>query len=95
MTQKCRACGGAAPASERCTNGHCRRCHDTFCTLGGATSPGHGVRCCEIQVRPTPKCPWTPASPYIFRSWGGPRRLQGRKYHGPVYVLGTWKQEQR
>ena len=41
---KCRNCGAPAPAAERCTNGHCAKCHRTHCTPGGATSPGHLVR---------------------------------------------------
>lgn len=40
----CRRCGGPAPASERCTNGHCAKCHREACTAGGATSPGHNVK---------------------------------------------------
>lgn len=41
----------------------------------------------EIQVYDS----WTKVSFYIFRSWGGPRRLNGRPYNGPVYFLGSRK----
>jgi hypothetical protein len=30
-------------------------------------------------------------SAYIFRSWTGPRRLDGADYRGPVYLLGEEK----
>jgi hypothetical protein len=32
---------------------------------------------------------WVKVSEWIFRSWGGPRRLNGKRYRGPVYYLGT------
>jgi Zn finger protein HypA/HybF involved in hydrogenase expression len=38
----CEVCGGPAPASERCTNGRCAKCHAKHCTGGGITEPGHG-----------------------------------------------------
>ena len=28
---------------------------------------------------------WVEATPVIFRSWSGPRRINGEEYHGPVY----------
>lgn len=38
----CNACGAGLLSGERCTNGRCAKCHQTVCTPGGATSPGHG-----------------------------------------------------
>ena len=32
---------------------------------------------------------WIEVSEYIFRSWSGPRRLNGVEWVGPVYLLGT------
>lgn len=43
----------------------------------------------EILVRPGG--PWATVSEGIFRSWGGPRRIDGTPYLGPVYYLGTDK----
>lgn len=34
---------------------------------------------------------WIPVSPYIFRSWSGLRRKNGKRYRGKVYYLGTRK----
>jgi hypothetical protein len=35
---------------------------------------------------------WVRVDEMIFRSWTGPRRLNGEKYTGPVFLLGsdTW-----
>jgi hypothetical protein len=32
---------------------------------------------------------WITVNYYIFRSWGGQRRVNGADYGGPVYLLGT------
>jgi hypothetical protein len=45
----CNCCGRAAPTSTRCTNGHCVHCHQTVCTPGGITSPGHGAGLPEVR----------------------------------------------
>jgi hypothetical protein len=42
----------------------------------------------EIQVRLNDDH-WVRVEETIFRSWTGPRRLNGEDYTGPVYVLGT------
>ena len=42
----------------------------------------------EIKVREFTTY-WTPVTEYIWRSWGGPRRFNGRRYRGPVYTLGA------
>jgi hypothetical protein len=42
----------------------------------------------EIKVRENSK-DWTEVDVHIWRSWGGPRRFNGRRYRGPVYILGT------
>lgn len=38
----CNVCGGDFDRVGNCTNGRCGRCHQAVCTMGGATSPGHG-----------------------------------------------------
>lgn len=40
----CNACGESLRGAGvgRCTNGRCRSCHESTCTSGGITSPGHG-----------------------------------------------------
>ncbi len=35
---------------------------------------------------------WVKVTEYIFRSYTGERRKNGKKYHGPVYYLGTNKE---
>lgn len=47
----CNVCGGPASRETRCTNGRCGRCHRTYCTGGGASSPGHG------RIEPERKSP--------------------------------------
>lgn len=32
---------------------------------------------------------WVATSEDIFRSWTGPRRINGDEHHGPIYALGT------
>ncbi len=32
---------------------------------------------------------WYAVSMYIWRSWTGRRRMNGREHHGAVFVLGT------
>lgn len=32
---------------------------------------------------------WTQVSPYIWRSWAGQRRVDGKTFAGTVYFLGT------
>jgi hypothetical protein len=32
---------------------------------------------------------WVEVTDHIFRSWTGERRLNGSKYHGPIYNLGS------
>jgi hypothetical protein len=32
---------------------------------------------------------WCKTSAYIFRSWTGPRRLDGKDYNGPIFILGS------
>ena len=39
----------------------------------------------EIKIRSS----WTKVTLYIFRSWGGERKLNGKPYHGPVFYLGA------
>lgn len=39
----------------------------------------------EVSIRGR----WAKTSAYIFRSWSGPRRIDGENYNGPVYLLGT------
>jgi hypothetical protein len=34
---------------------------------------------------------WIQVSSYIFRSWTGPRRINGEPYDGPVFYLGSTK----
>ncbi len=34
---------------------------------------------------------WLEVPNDIFRSWTGPRRVNGSIYHGPVYALGSNK----
>lgn len=45
----------------------------------------------EIKVR-VGTDHWVRVDEFIFRSWTGPRRLNGETYLGPVYLLGsdTW-----
>ena len=38
----------------------------------------------EIKVNSS----WVKVTEWIFRSWGGQRRIDGNEYHGPVYYLG-------
>jgi hypothetical protein len=40
----------------------------------------------EIQL---PYGKWSVVSYYVFRSWTGKRRISGKPYKGPVFVLGT------
>ena len=42
----------------------------------------------EIKVRLNSR-EWTKVTEYIWCSWGGPRKFNGRRYRGPVYTLGT------
>ncbi len=35
---------------------------------------------------------WVKVTEYIFRSYTGKRRKNGKKYEGPVYYLGTDKE---
>jgi len=42
----------------------------------------------EIKVR-LGDSHWVEVEDFIFRSWTGPRRLNGEEYTGPVYALGT------
>lgn len=44
----------------------------------------------EIQVRENDNR-WASVSHGIFRSWSGPRRVDGVDYHGNVYYLDTNK----
>ena len=46
----------------------------------------------EIKVRLGDDVHWVEVSENIFRSWTGPRQLNGQDYTGPVYLLGsdTW-----
>lgn len=37
---------------------------------------------------------WLEVSNWIFRSWTGNRRKNGKEYKGPVYILGTNKKYQ-
>ena len=39
----------------------------------------------EVQVNAA----WVVTDEEIFKSWTGPRRINGDEYHGPVYALGT------
>ena len=32
---------------------------------------------------------WLTTTEYLFRSWTGERRIDGKPYHGPVYFLGS------
>lgn len=32
---------------------------------------------------------WVATDEEIFKSWTGPRRINGDEHHGPVYALGT------
>ena len=32
---------------------------------------------------------WVKVSSWIFRSWTGNRKVNGKSYNGPVFVLGT------
>ena len=41
----------------------------------------------EIQVHGS----WVTVNDWIFRSWGGARRLNGQDFTGPVYYLGSDK----
>ena len=34
---------------------------------------------------------WIEVSAWVFRSWAGKRKLDGRNYHSDVYFLGTNK----
>lgn len=34
---------------------------------------------------------WTQVSWNVFRSWGGPRRVNGKDFHGPVFYFLTFK----
>jgi hypothetical protein len=42
----------------------------------------------EIKVRLNSR-EWTKVNLGIWRSWGGPRKFNGRRYRGPVYTLGS------
>jgi hypothetical protein len=46
----CRVCNGPAPMAERCTNGCCARCHREYCTSGGSTGPGHGLKVYAVET---------------------------------------------
>lgn len=49
---RCVVCDTPADSTaSRCTNGCCSSCHATFCALGGATSPGHGLNLKEARAR--------------------------------------------
>jgi len=41
----------------------------------------------EIKINST----WGRVTYFIFRSWSGERRVNGRSYHGPVRYLGSTK----
>lgn len=41
----------------------------------------------EIEI----KGRWVEVDNYFFRSWCGARRVDGKEYRGPVFVLGTKK----
>lgn len=47
----------------------------------------------EIKVRSTDNH-WVEVSEWIFRSWTGARRKNGKAYEGPVYYLGSEKVSQ-
>ena len=38
---------------------------------------------------------WIEVDPYIFRSWTGPRRINGEDYDGPVFYLGSSKRAEK
>lgn len=48
--------------------------------------PECGEHVYEIQVRPS--APFVTVTQWIFRSWTGPRRLDGEAFVGPVFILG-------
>lgn len=76
--QICRVCRGLAPSEPRCTNGCCARCHQEYCTPGGATSPGHGLAVYAV-LSPTGEPVFVQAGTignYAVRS---PQLWQGRR----------------
>ena len=38
----------------------------------------------EVEIR---QGSWCSTSPEMFRSWSGPRRVDGQEYEGPTYVF--------
>lgn len=49
--------------------------------------PAEDAAVLEIQVRSGG--PWVKVDPWIFRSWTGPRRVNGEVYAGDVFLLGS------
>lgn len=45
-----------------------------------------GGRTYEVQ---SDRGTWLRTSQWMFRSWSGPRRLDGLTFDGPVYILGN------
>ena len=66
---------------------HCHRCG--ICMVAPKTPawpelfPGGDLLQVKVNNR------WEQVDEYIFRSWAGLRKKNGRDYHGIVYVLGT------
>lgn len=38
---------------------------------------------------------WLSVTQWVFRSWTGPRRLDGEDFEGPVYYLGSTEVSER
>ena len=58
----------------------------TFKTKDGLVIDFNPTAKLEVEIRQN--C-WVETSPYMFRSWGGNRRINGKPFQGAVCFLGS------
>ena len=44
-----------------------------------------------LEIKTSEYSGWEKTNPYIFRTWGGERRIDGQEFNGDIYYLGTNK----